>query len=56
MCTMNPTKKGDGTYNLSGDRILDRFAYVIDEGKVVSAGITSWSDPGSEEFRKAIGE
>lgn len=49
-------KESDGTYNLSGDRILDRFAYVIDEGKVVSAGITSWSELGSEEFRKAIGE
>lgn len=49
-------KENDGTYNLSGDRILDRFAYVIDERKVVSAGITSWSETGSEEFRRVIGE
>lgn len=49
-------KESDGTYNLSGDRILDRFAYVIDERKVVSAGITSWSDQGSDEYREVVGE
>lgn len=37
-------------------QILEMYAYVIDDGKVIPSGRQAWSDIGSNEYREAIGE
>lgn len=44
-------KAPDGSYSLSTAEILDMYAYVIADGRVVPSGRTSWSDAGSQEYQ-----
>lgn len=49
-------KYEDGGYSPTEARILDMYAYVIETGKVISSGRTTWSEMGTKEYRKATGE
>ena len=49
-------KAEDGTYSPGDARILGMYAYVMEPGEVIDSGRKAWADPGTEEYRKAVGE
>lgn len=49
-------KEEDGSWSPMEAAILDIYAYVYEEGEVISSGKTNWSDAGSEAYQEATGE
>ncbi|MCD7806034.1 MAG: hypothetical protein LUH19_01685 [Lachnospiraceae bacterium] len=49
-------KAEDGTWSPENAVILDIYAYVHEDGTVVSSGKTAWEDIGTDAYREATGE
>ena len=49
-------KQPDGTWQPAEARICNMYAYVYEDGRVITADRTSWSDAGTDEYRQATGE
>lgn len=49
-------KNADGAWNNMEGTIVDIYAYVYENGDVVSSGKTQWEDAGSETYQEVTGE
>ena len=49
-------KNNDGSWYYTNGTIVDIYAYVYENGDVISSGKTDWSDIGSEAFQEITGE
>lgn len=49
-------KKEDGSWSSMEASILDTYAYVYDNGDVISSGKTDWGDTGTDAYTNAAGE
>lgn len=49
-------KNDDGTWSYAEGIIVDIYAYVYENGDVVSSGKTQWEDIGSESYQEVTGE
>lgn len=49
-------KAADGAYDFAGGTVIDIYAYVYEDGDVISSGKTGWSDAGSKEYQTITGE
>lgn len=52
----NCRKNEDGSWSPMEAAILDMYAYVYDNGDVISSGKTDWGDTGTEAYSSATGE
>lgn len=49
-------KATEGSYGLIDARILDIYAYSMEDETVIASGRKRWSDPGTKEYQEITGE
>lgn len=49
-------KNDDGSWSYTNGTIVDIYAYVYENGDVISSGKTDWGDTGSEAYQEITGE